>query len=385
LIKNEEEDAKNRIIELTKKKAAFLENFHPISKGTKSIDGDQFSLTFEKAVSLGKITSLIESAQNSIEYVASREKLRQFINYFSESLTEALNRGVKVKIISEPSKGEDDIRQSISQVFENKTISIRYLETLPNHFLIMDDMEVLMATSVSGYLADNPVLWSKNSPQVMVYKKLFHDLWESSVELVALNVDSEVDRLKRFIKQTKPGQHFMFLYETTESKFTVSFNFLKYGLENGEACIYVCSESSVEEVEAAAKTFGIDFAKYRKVGALRIIDYTDHYLLDGQFNAEKTFGLWQRYYTESSSKGLKGLRIVSEMACFFKHNLTSELLDYESSLHKVGVLPMIALYAYRANHLVGSGSPKVYAELVKSHGNVLFSWIDKQLGRIAIS
>lgn len=385
LIKNEEETAKARIIDLTKRKDAFLENFHPVSKEVKSIDGDQFSLTLEKAVSLGKINSLLELAQNSIEYVASREKVLQFVKYFQESLIAALNRGVRFRIISNPPKGEDDIRRAISQVFENKAVSIRYLETVPNHFLITDNKEVLMATSLSGYLADNPVLWSKNVPQVMVYKRLFGDLWESSVEQVALNVDSEVDRLKRFIRQTKLGQHFMFLYESNESKYTVSFNFLKYGLESGEACVYVCSESSVEEVEAAAMIFGLDIDRYSKSGALRIVDYTDHYLLDGQFSVNAVFGVWQRYCTEASSKGFKGLRVVSEMACFFKHNLTTELLDYESSLHKTGGLPMIAIYAYRANQLLSSGNPKVYAELVKSHGNVLFSWIDKQLGRIAIS
>jgi sugar-specific transcriptional regulator TrmB len=385
LIKNEEETARAHIIDLTKRKDAFLENFHPVVKDAKSIDGDQFSLTSEKIVSLGKINSLIELAQNSIEYVASREKLLQFIKYFQEPLIDALNRGVQLRIISNPPKDEDEIRRAISQAFENKAVSVRYLETVPNHFLITDNKEVLMATFLSGYLADNPVLWSKNVPQVMVYKKLFSDLWESSVEQVALNMDSEVDRLKRFIRQTKPSQHFMFLYESNESKYAVSFNFLRYGLESGEACVYACSESSVEEVEAAAKIFGLDIDRYGKSGALRIVDYTDLYLLDGQFSVDAVFGLWQRYCTEASSKGFKGLRVVSEMSCFFKHNLTSELIEYENSLHKRSGLPMISLYAYRANQLVSSGSTKIYAELVKLHGNVLFSWIDKKLRRIAIS
>jgi sugar-specific transcriptional regulator TrmB len=95
LIRNEEENAKNRIIELTKKKEEFLQHY---ITGTKSVsigDGDQFSLSSEKAVSLSKTQSLIDAAQTQIDYAASREKILQFLKFFSDSqkkpLFEVLN------------------------------------------------------------------------------------------------------------------------------------------------------------------------------------------------------------------------------------------------------------------------------------------------------
>ena len=195
LIRNEEENAKNRIIELTAKKEQFLEHFRTSSKETK-LGGDQFSLTSEKAVTLGKINSLIDSAQTQIECIASREKVLQFAKYFSESINEALERGVKLKVISNHPKDADDLPVIINRLFTHKNaISVRYLENLPNHFIIIDNKEVLTATSTEGYLADYPLLWSNNKPHVMVYKKLFEDLWDSSVALVALNVNTDVERL----------------------------------------------------------------------------------------------------------------------------------------------------------------------------------------------
>ena len=388
LIRNEEENAKNRIVELTAKKEEFLEHFRTSSKEAKLGNGDQFSLTSEKAVALGKANSLIDAAQIQIEYIASREKMLQFVKYFSESLIEAVDRGVRFRLISNPPKGEDELRDVISRVFaDKKSVSIRYSESLPNHFLVIDNKEVLIATSTAGYLADNPLLWSNNLPHVMVYKKLFEDLWDSSVELVSLNINTEIERLRRFVKQMKPARHDILLYETTEAKLKVLLNYLKYGLDNGEAAVYVCSESSVEEVTAAMKQFGIDTAKYQKSGALKVLDYTQHYIVDGRFDIDNTEKLWRSYYDEAISKGFKGLRAAGETALFFKHNLVKELVDYEKSLHKTAsTTPMIAIYAYRADQLMRPNNPvNVYSELVKSHGNVLFSWIDKELGRIAIS
>jgi sugar-specific transcriptional regulator TrmB len=387
LIRNEEENAKNRIIELTSKKAEFLEHFRTSGKDTKLGNGDQFSLTTEKAVALSKANALIDSAQSQIEYVASREKMLQFVKYFSESLNGALDRGVMLRFISTPPRGEDDLRSAVNQVFiHKKSVSIRYAESLPNHFLIVDSKEVLVATSIAGFLADNPLLWSNNLPHIMVYKKLFEELWDSSVELVALNIDTDIERLKRFIKQIKPSEHVILLHETVDAKFKVLLNYLKYGLDSGEAAVYVCSESSVEEVKVAMQHFGIDVAKCEGKGALKVLDYTQHFIVDGHFSIDVTEAFLKSYHVDAVKSGFKGLRVCCEMACFFKHNLLRGLVDYDMSLHKSPGTPIIAMYSYRADQLMKSNNPiNVYPELIKAHGNVLFSWIDKDLGRIAIS
>jgi hypothetical protein len=78
--------------------------------------------------------------------------------------------------------------------------------------------------------------------------------------------------------------------------------------------------------------------------------------------------------------------VTVEMACFFKHNLLKELVIYERSLHQKPDIPIVAVYAYRADQLMKTNnSINVYTELIKTHGIVLFTWVDKELGRIAIS
>jgi len=166
----------------------------------------------------------------------------------------------------------------------------------------------------------------------------------------------------------------------------VFINFIKIGLESGEAAVYICSESSVEEVTAAFKQSGLDIALYQRSGALTVIDYTQYYLIDGCFNIDVTAKLCRAYCDHTRSKGFKGLRIAAEMACFFKHNLISELVDYECSMHKGEQEPIVAVFGYRAAQVMSINKPiNVYSELVKEHGTVKFSWIDKKLGRVAIS
>ena len=289
LIKIEEENAKKRIEELTAKKETFLGNIRASSQETKIGNGDQFSLTSEKAVALSKFESLIEGSKKELDYCASREKLLQFVKYFSEQLNQAVERGVKIRFISTSPKGADEIPQVISQLFfSKKCIALRYSENIPNHFLVVDNSEVFISTSTAGYLADNPLLWSSNGPHVMVHKRLFEELWNSSVETVALTVDSDIEKLRRFIKNMKPAGHVILLYETGEAKFRVLLNYLKYGLDNGEAVIYVCSDSSVEEVTDAMLKFNIDVNRYQKSGALKILDYTQHYIIDGHFDVTNT-------------------------------------------------------------------------------------------------
>jgi sugar-specific transcriptional regulator TrmB len=386
LIREEEESSKNRLIELISKKQEFLEHFRTGSKDGKLGSGEQFSIISEKAVGLSKIESLIDGARTEIEYCISREKLSQFLKFFTIPLGRASARGAKIRIISTSPIGQDDIPKSVNQaLLSGKSITIRYLQNLPNHFLISDQKEVLVATAISGYLADSPLLWSNNLPHVAVYKRLFEELWNSAIESAALTTPSDDEKLLAYLSRMKPITHAALLYETTDAKLKVFLNFAKYAVDNKDALVYVCSEASVEETRAAMAKFGMDVKVLEKSGALKIIDYTQQYIIDGKFSAENTVDLWRQYCKEANAKGFKEFKVIEETACFFKHNLQKELIQYEKLLHQMVDVPLIALCAYRTDILTKPGTVNIYSELVKIHGNVSFTWADKTFGRVAIS
>jgi sugar-specific transcriptional regulator TrmB len=275
LIKEEEERSKNHLTELSAKKQEFLEHYRTGSKDGKLGSGEQFSIVSEKAVGLSKMESLIDGAHNEIDFCVSREKLLQFLKFFAISLSRASAKGLKIRIISTTPVGQDDIPKAVNQsLISGKSLTIRYLQTLPNHFLITDQNEVLVDTDIGGYLADNPLLWSSNMPHVAAYKRLFEELWSSSVESAALTTPSDDEKLLAYFTRLKPFTHAALLYETEQAKSKVLLNFAKFTIENKDALVYVCSEVSVEEAREAMAKFGLDVKALEKSGAIRILDYS---------------------------------------------------------------------------------------------------------------
>ena len=220
----------------------------------------------------------------------------------------------------------------------------------------------------------------------MGYKRLFDELWNSTVESASLSNESEDQKLLTFLSQLKPSTHLLLLYETSEAKLKILFTYAKQALENNEAFIYVCSEASVEEIKAGMTQFNINVKEYEKTRALKVLDYTQHYIIDGKFDAKNTQSLWTSYYKEALVNGFKGLRVTGETSCFFKHNLVKNLVEYEKSLHGKLEIPIVAICAYKADQAMKQeGKVNLYKELVKAHNSVKFTWFDQKLGRIAIS
>jgi len=73
------------------------------------------------------------------------------------------------------------------------------------------------------------------------------------------------------------------------------------------------------------------------------------------------------------------------MACFFKHNLIQELIEYEKTLHRVLNIPIIVICAYNTNVLNKTNDPiNLYTALTRTHATVLFTGLDQKLGRMEI-
>jgi len=183
----------------------------------------------------------------------------------------------------------------------------------------------------------------------------------------------EKSEILDFVKRMKTKDHVIMFYSKPEDKHQVLFTYLKVGLDQGEAAAYVAGEESRDQIREAMKQFGIDVDRFEESSALHVIDYKDWYVIGGKFNASKTIGLWKKLHDESVAKGFKGLRVTGEMGGFFKHGMVNELLKYEKTLHKVLEFPMTAICAYDTNTVAKEDGGKLYLDLIKAHGTVIFA------------
>jgi hypothetical protein len=70
------------------------------------------------------------------------------------------------------------------------------------------------------------------------------------------------------------------------------------------------------------------------------------YFPDGIPNIQRTIALWSTLVENSINKGKRRLRVVGDMAAFFRNGFTKELLDYESCLEQRFNFSAIGICAY---------------------------------------
>jgi len=390
LIKREQDAAHQKAMTLKTKKEAFLKHFNAQKLKPPMVEGAHFALISQRDQILNKGLTIIKKAQKEVNIITSPDEIIQLLTDYASFFKAPLKRGTSIKVIlSMPESFEPLLRilKPKLQEFTSRkgSFEIKYSSQPSGHYFIADYKEAMVATSTEGRLAESPYLWTNDENMVELMQTNFEEIWNTSVNAAAIQTNSVSEKVTHFVQELKPRDHVIFVYQSQEAKHNVLFHYLKTGLENGEAAAYVASEETPRRIKEAMKQFGINVEKYEKTNALRILGYTDIYLINGKFDIKTTMNEWSKLHDEAVAGGLKGLRVTGEMACFFKHNLVEQLVEYERSLHRVLELPMTAICAYNAEMLMKAKNPiNLYTELVRAHGAVLFAGVDDELGKIEI-
>ncbi len=175
------------------------------------------------------------------------------------------------------------------------------------------------------------------------------------------------------VRQLKPTDHAVMFYECVEDKYRVLFEYLKAGLDSKEAVAYVVGvDETLSQVKSYWERRGVDVDACEKKGMLQIFTYKDWYLIDGEFNVQRTIALWAKLLSDALAEGFKGLRVAGDATWFFKRDMKKELLEYENSLHRVLDMPLIAICALSLPVLMEQNEAQLVVDLIKAHNNVIF-------------
>jgi sugar-specific transcriptional regulator TrmB len=385
LVKREEDIANKRVSALMAKKDTFLKHFKAYRMEPVSEEA-HFSLIPQREGIISKGLTMIKNAESEIDIITSRYEFNRIFTNYAEPLKKAISKGVKVRVVLDVSEHEDPILRIMEDYKSSgASFDLKYKDQPSGQYLIVDYTQALVATSTDVPIGENPCLWTDDNNLVGLMQKNFEGIWHTSVEVKTIETEAVAEKAMRYVRSLRPTEHAIFLYEHPEAKYEVLFNYVKVGLENGEAAVYIASEENPSEIRDAMKRFGIDVEKNEKTGALRILGYDNHYIIEGKCNVQTTMDLYDKMYNEALAKGFKGCRFAGEMACFFEHNLIQELVELERAGHRVLDLPVIGVCAYNANMVMKASNPMdLYNELLKAHGTVLFTGIDNKLGKIEI-
>jgi sugar-specific transcriptional regulator TrmB len=385
LIKHEEEASRNKVSALKAKTETFLKHFARTPR-LEAEEKGHFALLPKRDSIMAKMLTMMQSAERELNIVFSRSQLMQFVYAFTEQIKETMEKGVKMRVVSELPRREDALPRVVEErISPGDSIDLRYSDLPSSHYILADFKEALISTTGERNMAEQPCLWTNSDGLVGVFQGDFENLWHNAISWKIVETTAVSEKMMDFMEKLRPTNHLIFVYDSPEAKHNVLFNYLKVGLDKGEAGVYVTSDENPSRIREAMKQFGIPAEEYEKTGALHILGHEDIYIIDGKFSTTTTMNCWNKLYKDAVKQGFKGLRATGEMACFFKHNLIRELIEYEKALHTVLDMPMIAICAYNVNQLNATKDPiNLYSELTRAHGTVLFTGLDNKLGRMEI-
>ncbi len=153
------------------------------------------------------------------------------------------------------------------------------------------------------------------------------------------------------------GEHFCLFFETGQDLLEALVPFFKFGLENNEFCVWVTSDPlTVDDAVAAMRAGMSDFDQYLESGKIEIFPYTDWYMKDGHFDAERVLSGWVAKFEEAMSSGYDGMRVTGNTA-WLEHSQWQDFVDYEKAINeamrdKLAVLCTYSLQACGASEIM---------------------------------
>lgn len=167
------------------------------------------------------------------------------------------------------------------------------------------------------------------------------------------------------------GNHVIAVYPNKEEKFNEAFAFLKDGLQRNEVIVLTTTDLTKDEIRARMRSeWKVDVTKLESKGDIVIRTTEEWYFPDGIPNIQRTMALWSTLVENSLNKGKRGIRVVGDMAAFFKNGFSKELFDYESCLEQRFNFPAIGICAYDSRDIDNMTLEQI--KLLQQHHNPIW-------------
>ncbi|PNX52894.1 MAG: hypothetical protein BV458_07250 [Thermoplasmata archaeon M9B2D] len=375
LVQLEKERAKDRIADLSSKSQELLQylGHHAVEIPSDEEFVSDFSLIQEKESVRTIIYDMISKSTQQLDILFSRADLIWLLSTQGEVLQNAVERGIKIRIISEPSAGRDRIPKILHRRFPSEIeMPMKYLLNPTAFYLVADQSQTLLITSGVNHLPLSNCLWTNNDSLVTLTCRNFEDHWHESVHW------KTIDGITLSISPQDGAEggtsrvHRLFLYQSLEVKHKVLFTFLKNHYDAGYMVLYVCSEDCIEDVKEEMYKFGFDRKLIDSDDNLRVLEWHKWLLDDGSFSIEKAVDVWDELYFEVQDHNFKGLAATTDMQFFFDNNMIEELEEYEKQIHGMLEGQMEIKCAYDEQAILSTKYPlQLYARLLGYHTTLL--------------
>jgi sugar-specific transcriptional regulator TrmB len=169
-----EEDA-----ELQGKTEVLISNFEKkFGSGMAYQENDsQFIITSEETLFRKRISEATDAAQTSKDAIVTLEGFRAVLFHHMQHLKNAINRGVKIRIITEQPRDMQSVRKIARDLKRTQLFECKYTSApTPICMMIFDNKEVNLRMAEGAV----PSFWSNNPNIVSLSRKYFDELWSKT-------------------------------------------------------------------------------------------------------------------------------------------------------------------------------------------------------------
>jgi sugar-specific transcriptional regulator TrmB len=126
----------------------------------------------------------IDNLQKSLDAIISFARYLPSMTDNSEALMRAMDRGVKVRTMTEKPLNISSFPKTVRPIKEHPCFSIRFIAAPPKSLVsIYDGKQVIISISPQAKLYKSHALWSNNPSLLEVCREYFDKMWDTSVEM----------------------------------------------------------------------------------------------------------------------------------------------------------------------------------------------------------
>ncbi len=360
LVEQEQSRSKARISELADRATNLLSIIE--SEDSPEIESTgrngEFSLVEEKEAVHSLIAAIITRAQDSIDILQSRSNVLWLLSGVGEQLRDAVERGVKLRILTEPPQGRDRLPKIIERRFSRgSTVEFKYMVELKTLFLIADDAEACLVTSNSVRLPKAHLFWTTNENLLSLLREDFQSRWHAAAHWMTVDGVSISEPKKLFVERIPGFGHTMFVYNSEDMKLRFIADRLEQCAEDRFAAVYVCSSSDMDMIVSSLVKMGIDVNKYIEDGLLAFRDFKDNLLHNDGPIAEVVVDFWENLYYERVDMGFNGFLGIIDMDYALEQISIEDVVVFEREIDKVLSTDMEIVCIYPSESLLMAKDP----------------------------
>lgn len=170
---------------LRKNAASLVSRYKENGENTTAVrkERNQFILIPKKEPIVVNTKSLAETTQESICYVIPLKKLLPLMINYSEIFHHAIERKVKIMIITEKNENEAYLMKSVNELNKSPFFELRMVTSpITVHFGVFDNQKILLSTSAKSQFSEAPAIFSNNPDIIDLAKNYFEIEWATAIE-----------------------------------------------------------------------------------------------------------------------------------------------------------------------------------------------------------